>query len=159
MVLKCANVFGIALGIGALALHIVTQPLEWYPDSDMGKAMKAMGTLHVQTTILPILTIVLLAIAVLGLLYDLKADKIPLRLLCIGLFIASSAIILYSGGWFIYQMIKYAANSDDYNWDFAEIGDNIKDELSSLSNIAQLNATSFNSWWTDVTEVSDIMSR
>ena len=110
MVFKCANVVGIALGIGALALHVITLPLEWYPDSDMGKALKAMGTLHVQSKILPIVTIGLLAIAIVGLLYDvLKADSIALRLACIGLYLVSSGVILYSGGWFIYEMIRYAA--------------------------------------------------
>lgn len=149
MVLKCANFVGVAMGIGALALHAVTLPLEWYPDSDMGKAMKAMGTFNVQVKILPIVTICLLAIAVLGLICDLKADKIPLRLTCIALFLASSGVILYSGGWFIYEMIRYAAQ--DESIDFSSIGENLKEELSSLSNIQNLNGTNFGTWWNDVT--------
>jgi len=149
MVFKCANMVGIALGIGALALHAITLPLEWYPESDMGKAMKAMGTLHVQAQILPIVTVCLLAIAVLGLLYDIKADQISIRLVCIFLYLASSGVILYSGGWFIYEMVRYAAQ--DESIDFGSIKDNIKEELGSLSNIQNLNTTSFGAWWNDAT--------
>lgn len=149
MAFKCANALGIIFGVLAAALHVIILPIEWYPDSDMGTVMKEDGTLNVQQRILPIVCVVILIIALLGLLYDLKADKIPLRLFCIAMFLAASAVIIYSGGWFIYQMIRYAAGDETLNWD--DISQSVKDNLGDWNNFQNLDNANFNSWWTSVT--------
>lgn len=148
---KCSNAIGLLLGGCALAAHIASIPLGWYPTNELGQILRDGGNLNLQVRILPIIAVVILTITCIILIIDFKADKIVLRCTCIFLFLAAGGVIAYCGGWFIYQMVVLAINgSEDPNIDTSNLSQELIDALEEFTNA---NGGGFIDWWNSLTGV------
>lgn len=111
---KCTNVFGIIVGLGALACGIASLIYSWIPQNPEIKILvEESNETNVLTFILPLVGTIICAVAICVLVIDMKADKFVLKWLAIIGFLAAAGVFAYAASKYTYNVVRIAIDLRD----------------------------------------------